>query len=176
MVAGGGSPLLRDPGFGSLLLRRGAPSTTSAPPRAWATWKRRTLFRRVRGFDRGGGRDRLAVREDAGPGGTGATPTNPRQRLVYAAAWGRCQAADFLMDRGAAVNLIPAGFDYAGTPLHYAAFRGRREMVTISARVAIPRPRHEDRKLAEDWAEHSKHKEHQGSNGCCTAVLRIVVH
>jgi hypothetical protein len=27
------------------------------------------------------------------------------------------------------VNLIPAGFDYSGTALHYAAFGGDRETV-----------------------------------------------
>src|SRR5262249_43473941 len=52
----------------------------------------------------------------------------PRQilgnALVHAAAWGRVEAVDFLLARGAEVNLIPAGFDFAGTPLHYAAFQG----------------------------------------------------
>jgi Ankyrin repeats (many copies) len=49
--------------------------------------------------------------------------------LVYAAAWGQMEAAARLVDRGAEVNLIPAGFDFSGTALHYAGLEGRREMV-----------------------------------------------
>jgi ankyrin repeat protein len=81
--------------------------------------------------------------------------------LVYAAQWGQLDAADFLIGRGAAVNLIPAGFDYSGTPLHYAAFQGRREMVEkLLAHGADPAIR--DTKigtLPEDWAAHSGHKD-----------------
>jgi ankyrin repeat protein len=81
--------------------------------------------------------------------------------LVYAAGWGRRKAADQLIDLGAAVNLIPAGFDYSGTPLHYAAFKGRREMVEkLLFHGADPAIR--DTKigtLPEDWAEHNGHKD-----------------
>src|ERR1019366_5624203 len=49
--------------------------------------------------------------------------------VVFAAAWGRTEAVDTLVARGAQVNFIPSGFDFAGTPLHYAALQGRREMV-----------------------------------------------
>jgi ankyrin repeat protein len=81
--------------------------------------------------------------------------------LVYAAAWGRMEAAAQLIDRGAAVNLIPAGFDYAGTALHYAALEGRREMVDrLLSHGADPSIR--DTKigtLPEDWAEHGEHKD-----------------
>jgi uncharacterized protein len=81
--------------------------------------------------------------------------------LVYAAAWGRMEAAAQLIDRGAAVNLIPAGFDYAGTALHYAALEGRREMVDrLLSDGADPSIR--DTKigtLPEDWAEHGEHKD-----------------
>lgn len=79
--------------------------------------------------------------------------------LVYAAAWGRTDAATDLLDRGAPVNLIPAGFDYAGTPLHYAAIRGRREMVDLLlGRGADPGVR--DAKVGkwpEDWAAYDGH-------------------
>jgi hypothetical protein len=89
--------------------------------------------------------------------------------LVYAAAWGRTAVAAYLLDRGAQVNLIPAGFDYSGTALHYAAFHGRREMVDLLlSHGADPSVR--DTKigrLAEDWAEHSKH-------GDLSEYLRLV--
>ncbi|WP_165075582.1 ankyrin repeat domain-containing protein [Paludisphaera rhizosphaerae] len=81
--------------------------------------------------------------------------------LNYAASWGRVDVAKFLLDQGAEVNLIPAGFDYAGTALHYAAHQGRREMVDILLkRGADPGVR--DTKihaLAEDWADHFGHAE-----------------
>jgi ankyrin repeat protein len=79
--------------------------------------------------------------------------------LVFAAHWGRAEAVDYLLDHGAQVNLIPAGFDYAGTPLHYAALGGRRAMVDqLLQRGADPALR--DTKigaLPEDWAEHFGH-------------------
>ena len=81
--------------------------------------------------------------------------------LVYAASWGRAEAVDLLLDRGAQVNLIPAGFDYSGTPLHYAALNGHRAMVDqLLNRGADPAVR--DTKigtLPEDWAEHGGHQE-----------------
>lgn len=90
---------------------------------------------------------------------------DPRQilgnALVYAAAWGRAEAVDDLVHRGAEVNLIPAGFDYAGTPLHYAALHGHRPMVDQLLRLgADPTLRdHKVRTLAEDWAEHGGYAE-----------------
>jgi ankyrin repeat protein len=57
---------------------------------------------------------------------------DPRQivnnALVFAAAWGQQTTAGELLARGAEINAIPAGFDFAGTPLHYAALNNRREM------------------------------------------------
>jgi len=57
------------------------------------------------------------------------------------------------------VNLIPAGFDYAGTPLHYAAFQGRREMVDLLLQQGADPAVRDTKidKLAEDWAQHSQH-------------------
>ena len=49
--------------------------------------------------------------------------------LVYAAAWGQIESAGKLLSRGAEINSIPARFDYAGTPLHYASIQNRHEMV-----------------------------------------------
>ena len=81
--------------------------------------------------------------------------------LVYAAAWGRVEVVDHLLDRGAELNLIPAGFDYAGTPLHYAALENRRDMVDrLLEKGADPNIR--DTKvnnLPEDWAAFGKHPE-----------------
>jgi hypothetical protein len=81
--------------------------------------------------------------------------------LVYAAAWGRTEAVNQFLDHGAAVNLIPAGFDFAGTPLHYAALRGRREMVDQLLRrgADCTIPDRKIGKLAEDWARHDGHAE-----------------
>jgi ankyrin repeat protein len=81
--------------------------------------------------------------------------------LVHAAAWGRAEVVEFLLTRGADVNVIPAGFDYSGTALHYAAFGGHREMVDRLLRHGAD-PAIVDTKigkLPEDWAEHSKHHE-----------------
>jgi hypothetical protein len=81
--------------------------------------------------------------------------------LVYAAAWGRAEAVDLLLDHGAEVNLIPAGFDYAGTPLHYAALRGHREMVDQLLRHGADPAVRDTKigKLPEDWAAHDGHKD-----------------
>jgi ankyrin repeat protein len=81
--------------------------------------------------------------------------------LVYAAAWGQAEAVEYLLGRGARIDLIPAGFDYAGTPLHYAALRGRREMVDRLLRHGAD-PTVRDTKvnaLPEDWAAHDGHQE-----------------
>jgi ankyrin repeat protein len=90
---------------------------------------------------------------------------DPRQivgnALVFAAAWGRAEVVQFLLDHGAAVNMIPAGFDFAGTPLHYAALNGRREMVDhLLAHGADPAI--QDAKISkfpEDWAHHDGHSD-----------------
>jgi uncharacterized protein len=76
--------------------------------------------------------------------------------LVYAAGWGQHEAMQELRDRGGDINAIPAGFDFAGTPLHYAAIRGRRETVAwLLERGADPRIRDTKiGKLPEDWAAH----------------------
>ncbi len=67
--------------------------------------------------------------------------------LVFAAAWGRSEIVNDLVKRGAHINFIPAGFDFAGTPLHYAALQGQRAMVDQLLQMgADPSlPRYEDR-------------------------------
>ena len=90
---------------------------------------------------------------------------DPRQilgnALVYAAAWGRTEAVETLVARGAGVNFIPAGFDFAGTPLHYAALQGRREMVDQLLRIGADPTMTDTKigKLPEDWAAHAEHRE-----------------
>ena len=49
--------------------------------------------------------------------------------FVYACMHGHIDAAKPLLDKGAEINVIPGGFDYAGTGLHYAALNGHRPMV-----------------------------------------------
>ena len=93
---------------------------------------------------------------------------DPRQilgnALVHAAAWGRAEVVEYRLAHGAEVNLIPAGFDYAGTALHYAAFGGHREMVDQLLRRGADAALLDTKigKLPEDWAEHSGHHELAG--------------
>jgi ankyrin repeat protein len=49
--------------------------------------------------------------------------------FVYACMHGHIDAAQLLLNKGAEINTIPGGFDYAGTGLHYAALNGHRAMV-----------------------------------------------
>jgi ankyrin repeat protein len=70
--------------------------------------------------------------------------SNDRQSLInnafiYACMHGQMDAAKLLLDEGAQINVIPGGFDYAGTGLHYAALNGHRAMVEfLIARGADP--------------------------------------
>jgi hypothetical protein len=81
--------------------------------------------------------------------------------LVYAAAWCRIDAANVLLARGANINARPAGFDFTGTPLHYAALNGRWKMTAfLLERGADPTAR--DDKVAstpDGWAKHGGHHE-----------------
>ena len=49
--------------------------------------------------------------------------------FVYACMHGHVDAANLLLEKGAAINAIPGGFDFAGTGLHYAAMNGHRATV-----------------------------------------------
>ncbi|HEY8185457.1 MAG TPA: ankyrin repeat domain-containing protein [Pyrinomonadaceae bacterium] len=58
---------------------------------------------------------------------------NDRQTIidnafVYACMHNHIDAARLLLQKGAQVNSIAAGFDYSGTGLHYAAVNGHRKM------------------------------------------------
>ncbi len=81
--------------------------------------------------------------------------------FVYACIHGHIDAAKLLLDKGAALDAIPGGFDFAGTGLHYAAYFGQRAMVEFllerGADSSI-----KDLKVnstAADWAEHAKQHE-----------------
>jgi ankyrin repeat protein len=95
-----------------------------------------------------------------------ASWSNDRQSVlnnafVYACIGGFIPAADLLLTKGAEINTIPGGFDFAGTGLHYAAYFGHRPMVDfLLGRGADPRIK--DTKVAStpvEWAEAGRHQE-----------------
>ena len=71
------------------------------------------------------------------------------------------EAAGLLLQKGAAIDAIPTGFDYSGTALHNAAVRGHRAMVEFlveqGANVNV-----KDTKVHSTpagWAEYGGHQE-----------------
>ena len=81
--------------------------------------------------------------------------------FVYACMHGHIDAAQLLLDKGAEINAIPGGFDYAGTGLHYAALNGHRAMIEFLLGHGADR-QIKDTKVgstAAGWAEYGKHKE-----------------
>jgi len=81
--------------------------------------------------------------------------------FVYACMHNQLEAAQLLLDRGAEINTIPPGFDYAGTGLHYAALNGHKSMVEfLIAHGADPTIK--DTKVSSQpagWADHGGHPE-----------------
>ena len=79
--------------------------------------------------------------------------------FIYACMHGRIDAAKLLLDHGAEINVIPGGFDFTGTGLHYAALNGHRPMVEfLLAHDADPTIK--DTKVnstAAGWADHGGH-------------------
>jgi len=74
---------------------------------------------------------------------------------------GHINAARLLLQKGAVINIIPGGFDYAGTGLHYAALNGERAMVEFLLKSGADR-NVKDTKVgapAAGWAEHGGHPE-----------------
>lgn len=81
--------------------------------------------------------------------------------FVYACMHGHIDAAHLLLDKGAEVNTVPGGFDYAGTGLHYAALNGHRAMVQFLLDHGADK-NVKDTKVgstAAGWAEHGQHPE-----------------
>lgn len=81
--------------------------------------------------------------------------------FVYACMHGHIEAARLLLRHGAEINVVPGGFDYAGTGLHYAALNGHRAMVEFLLQQGADREV-KDPKVgsnAAGWAEHGGHLE-----------------
>jgi len=81
--------------------------------------------------------------------------------FVYACMHGHIDAAKLLLDKGAEINVIPDGFDYAGTGLHYAALNGHRAMVEFLLSHGADRTL-KDTKVggtAAGWADYGGHPE-----------------
>lgn len=81
--------------------------------------------------------------------------------FVYACMHNHLEAAKLLLRKGADINAIPAGFDYAGTGLHYAALRGHRTMVDFLLEHGAD-PSVKDTKVNNSpagWADYGGHKE-----------------
>jgi ankyrin repeat protein len=81
--------------------------------------------------------------------------------FVYACMHGHIDAAKLLLEKGAEINVIPGGFDYAGTGLHYAALNGHMAMVEFLLQHGADR-NVKDTKVkatAAGWAEHGGHLE-----------------
>jgi hypothetical protein len=81
--------------------------------------------------------------------------------FVYACMHGHVGTVELLLAKGAAINAIPGGFDFAGTGLHYAAMNGHRAMVEfLLERGADPTVK--DTKIGADaagWAAHAERHE-----------------
>lgn len=81
--------------------------------------------------------------------------------FVYACMHGHIDAATLLLDKGAEINVIPGGFDFAGTGLHYAALNGHRPMVEFLLARGADRSI-KDTKVNSSpagWADHGGHPE-----------------
>jgi ankyrin repeat protein len=81
--------------------------------------------------------------------------------FVYACMHGHIDAAKLLLEKGAEINVVPGGFDYAGTGLHYAALNGHRPMVQFLLDQGADR-NVKDTKVGSTsagWAEYGGHAE-----------------
>jgi len=81
--------------------------------------------------------------------------------FVYACMHGHIDAAKLLLEKGAEINVIPGGFDYAGTGLHYAALNGHQRMVEFLLQQGADRSIKDTKvnSTAAGWAEHGGHPE-----------------
>jgi ankyrin repeat protein len=81
--------------------------------------------------------------------------------FVYACMHGHLDAARLLLDKGAEINVIPGGFDFAGTGLHYAALNGHRPMVEFLLAHGADRSIQDTKvnSTAAGWADNGGHPE-----------------
>lgn len=81
--------------------------------------------------------------------------------FVYACMHGHIDAAKLLLEKGAEINAIPGGFDFAGTGLHYAALNGHRPMVQFLLDHGADRTLRDTKvnSTPAGWAEHGGHTE-----------------
>lgn len=81
--------------------------------------------------------------------------------FIYACMHGHIDAARLLLHKGAEINVIPGGFDYAGTGLHYAALNGHRPMVEFLLAHGADRSIKDTKvnSTAAGWADHGSHPE-----------------
>lgn len=81
--------------------------------------------------------------------------------FVYACMGNHIEAARYLLEKGADVNAIPQGFDYAGTGLHYAALRGHRDMVEFLLKEGADKGIKDTKvgSLPSGWADYGGHLE-----------------
>jgi ankyrin repeat protein len=81
--------------------------------------------------------------------------------FVYACMHGHIDAAQLLLDKGAEINVVPGGFDYAGTGLHYAALNGHRAMIEFLLDRGADKSVTDTKvgSTAAGWAEYAKHPE-----------------
>jgi len=104
------------------------------------------------------GKERLAARVNAWPQDALGIINNA---FVYTCMHGHIEAARLLLQHGAEINVVPGGFDYAGTGLHYAALNGQRAMVEFLLQQGADR-QVKDLKVGSDaaaWAAHGGHLE-----------------
>jgi len=81
--------------------------------------------------------------------------------FVYACMHGQIDAAKLLLAKGAEINVIPDGFDYAGTGLHYAAVNGQRAMVEFLLEHGADKTVKDTKvgSTAAGWANYGGHSE-----------------
>jgi uncharacterized protein len=81
--------------------------------------------------------------------------------FVYACMHGHLDAAQLLLDKGAEINVLPGGFDFTGTGLHYAALNGHRAMVEFLLSHGADRTIKDPKvnSTPAGWADHGGHSE-----------------
>lgn len=81
--------------------------------------------------------------------------------FIYACMHGHVEAAKLLLEKGADINAIPGGFDFAGTGLHYAALNGQRPMVQFLLDHGADRTIKDTKVFStpSGWADHGGHPE-----------------